>query len=272
MSMPNSFTSLAFLGGGVMATAILRALLEAKVLAPPQVCVSEIVEVRREALQGLGVRVTADNTEAINGAQIVVVAVKPQDLPGVVEPLRGQLLPAQLLISIAPGFTTARLEELAGEKIPVVRVMPNTPMLVGEGASGFCRGRFAAEVHAEWTRALLSAGGRCVEVPEKLMDAVTGLSGSGPAYACVLIEALADGGVQMGLPRDVALTLAAQTLLGAARLILETGEHPAVWKDRVATPGGTTIAGLAALEEAGVRSGLIRAVEAATRRSRELGG
>jgi len=218
------------------------------------------------------VRVTEEAAEAVPGAAVVLAAVKPQDLTGVLTGLRGVLRGDQLLVSIAPGFTTARLEELVGGEPPVIRVMPNTPMLVGEGASGFSRGRWATGTHLAWTRNLLSAGGRCVEVPEKLLDAVTGLSGSGPAYVCLILEALADGGVRMGLPRDTAITLAAQTLLGTARLVLETGEHPAVWKDRVATPGGTTIAGLAALEAGGARSALIEAVTAATERSRELAG
>jgi pyrroline-5-carboxylate reductase len=156
-------------------------------------------------------------------------------------------------------------------KTPAIRVMPNTPVQVGAGAAALCRGTHAAAAHADLVRQLFEAGGRCVEVTEAQMDAVTGLSGSGPAYVAVIIEALADGGVKMGLPRDVALTLAAQTVLGTGQLILETGDHPAVWKDRVSTPGGTTIAGLAALEEAGVRNGLIKAVEAATRRATELG-
>lgn len=264
--------SLAFLGGGVMATAILRSLLDQGVVEPGRVSVGEIDPAKRESLSALGVRAVASNAEAASGADILLLAVKPWIVPAVLTELGPQLTSSQLVVSIAAGVTLRRMEELLPDGVPVIRVMPNTPIQVGEGASALCRGASATPEHAALARQLFEAGGRCVEVTEPQMDAVTGLSGSGPAYACLMIEALADGGVRMGLPRDVAQTLAAQTLLGAARLLLETGDHPAVWKDRVATPGGTTIAGLAALEEAGVRSGLIRAVEAATLRSRELGG
>jgi pyrroline-5-carboxylate reductase len=254
-----------------MATAILRAALDRGVVHTAQVVVCDVLPGRRAVMAEMGVAAVADNAEAIRDADTIIAAVKPQDLPGVLGSLHGRINPGQLLVSIAPGITTGQLEHQAGEGIPVVRVMPNTPVLVGEGASGYCRGRHAESTHGERVRRLFESGGKCVEVPEKLMDVVTGLSGSGPAYVCLIVEALADGGVRMGLPRETALTLAAQTVLGAARLLIETGEHPAVWKDRVATPGGTTIAGLAALEMAGVRGGIIQAVEAATRRSSELG-
>jgi pyrroline-5-carboxylate reductase len=263
---------LAFLGGGVMATAIVRSLLDRGVVAADQVAISEINEARRQALTALGVRVFAANREAGEGAGALVLAVKPHVLPAVLEEIAPSLSPGQLLISIAAGITTRQIELLIPDGVPVVRVMPNTPVQVGEGAAALCRGHHATPEHASLVRQLFEAGGRCVEVTEPQMDAVTGLSGSGPAYVCLVIEALADGGVRMGLPRDVALTLATQTVLGTARLLQETGEHPGVWKDRVATPAGTTIAGLAALEEAGVRSGLIKAVEAAARRAAELGG
>jgi pyrroline-5-carboxylate reductase len=262
---------LAFLGGGVMASAILRSLLDQGLLAPEQMAVSDPVEACRQAAVRLGVQAFATNREALQGAGVILLAVKPDVVPSVLQEVGGSLTAAHLLISIAPGISTAWIEGQLPEGIPVIRVMPNTPVLVGAGASGFSRGTHATPHHAELVRQIFSAGGRCVEVAEKLLDAVTGLSGSGPAYVCLIIEALADGGVRMGLPRDVALTLAAQTVLGGAKLVLETGDHPAVWKDRVATPGGTTIAGLAALERAGVRSGLIEAVKAATERSTELG-
>jgi pyrroline-5-carboxylate reductase len=174
------------------------------------------------------------------------------------------------VVSIAAGVPVFEIEAVLPHS-PVIRVMPNTPVQVGAGAVAFCRGTRATDEHAALVRQVFEAGGICVEVTEAQLDAVTGLSGSGPAYACLIIEALADGGVRMGLPRAVAQQLAAQTLLGTAKLVMESGEHPGVLKDRVATPGGTTIAGLAALEEAGVRSALIKAVEAASRRSAELG-
>jgi pyrroline-5-carboxylate reductase len=213
----------------------------------------------------------ASNVEAAQQANVLVLAVKPGVVPAVLDELSGAVTANQLVLSLAAGVTVAQLEERLPQGTPVIRVMPNTAAQVGEGAAAFCRGTHAGPEDAALAQEVLSAGGRCVEVTEPQMDAVTGLSGSGPAYVCLIIEALADGGVRMGLPRDVALTLAAQTVLGAAKLVRDTGDHPAVWKDRVATPGGTTIAGLAALEEAGVRSGLIKAVEAATRRSAELG-
>jgi pyrroline-5-carboxylate reductase len=263
--------SFAFLGGGVMATAILRSLLDAGLAVPERVAVSEPQAARRQVLAELGVRAVAGNAEAVAGADVVVLAVKPYVIPSVLQEVGGALSPSQVVISIAAGVTLAQLEALLPAGVPAIRVMPNTPVQVGAGASAFCRGAAATEEHAALVRQVFEAGGRCVEVTEAQIDAVTGLSGSGPAYVCLIVEALADGGVRMGLPRDVALTLAAQTLLGSAKLILDTGDHPAVLKDRVATPGGTTIAGLAALEEAGVRSGLIRAVEAATRRATELG-
>lgn len=254
-----------------MAGAILRSLLQAGLVSPAQVSVSEIVAERRDQLAALGVRAVPTNQEAAADADVLVLAVKPYVVPTVLQELRAHLRSTQLVVSIAAGVTVAQIEAELPDGTPAIRVMPNTPVQVGAGAAALSRGTHATAEHAALVRALFEAGGRCVEVSEAQLDAVTGLSGSGPAYVCLIIEALADGGVKMGLPREVALTLAAQTVLGTGRLILESGDHPAVWKDRVSTPGGTTIAGLAALEEAGVRSGLIRAVEAATRRAAELG-
>jgi pyrroline-5-carboxylate reductase len=262
----------AFIGGGVMAEALIRAVLAHGLATPEEVRAADPVAARRAALSALGVQATASNAEAAAGAEMVVVAVKPDLLPTVLQALSPSLDPSQLILSIAPGISLERLEALAPPGAPVVRVMPNTPAQVGAGAAAFCRGTRASDEHAARVGQFLGAAGRCVEVPEKLMDAVTGLSGSGPAFVCVVIEALADGGVKAGLPREVALTLAAQTVMGAGKLVLDSGDHPAVWKDRVATPGGTTIAGLAALEAGGLRSALIQAVEAAARRSRELSG
>lgn len=254
-----------------MASAILRSLLNRELLSPQQVTVADPAEACRAAVSGLGVAATASNLEAVQGADVVVLAVKPGVVPTVLAEVGQALSPTSLVVSIAAGVSTREMEAHLPSSVPVIRVMPNTPVQVGAGAAALCRGIHATAEHAALVRQLFEAGGLCVEVTEAQLDAVTGLSGSGPAYVCLMVEALADGGVRMGLPRDVALKLAAQTLLGGAQLILETGDHPAVWKDRVATPGGTTIAGLAALEEAGVRSGLIKAVEAASRRSAELG-
>jgi pyrroline-5-carboxylate reductase len=260
----------AFIGGGVMAEALIRAILSRRLASPEEIAVADPVEARRKALAALGVRALADNAEAAAGADMVVLAPKPAIVPQALAPLAQVLTPAQLVVSIAAGVPLRALEAHVPTGVPVIRVMPNTPAQVGAGAAAFCRGTNATDAHAAQVSVFLGAAGTCVEVPESLMDAVTGLSGSGPAFICLVIEALADGGVQAGLPRPTAMALAAQTVLGTGQLILQSGEHPAVWKDRVATPGGTTIVGLAALEAGGLRSALIEAVVAATRRSREL--
>jgi pyrroline-5-carboxylate reductase len=223
-----------------------------------------------------GIQVVNDNATVLKTAKIVIVAVKPQVLAGAMGALSGSAgaSPSQdaggpLLVSIAAGWTLARLREvLPGARW--VRVMPNTPALVGESASAFTAGPDVTEREKKQIFELLTGVGRAWELPEHLLDAVTGLSGSGPAYAFLMIEALSDGGVRMGLPRDVATALAAQTLRGAASMVLSSNEHPGALKDRVASPGGTTIAGLFELESHGVRGALIAAVTAATERSREL--
>jgi pyrroline-5-carboxylate reductase len=213
----------------------------------------------------------AQEISALAGSEVILLCTKPHD---VAEALRQTIAacgdnPA-LVISIAAGITLATLEA-AAPRLRVIRAMPNTPALVGKGAAAYCLGKTAGRDDAATAARLLGAVGLAVEVPERLMDAVTGLSGSGPAYVYLVIEALADGGVRSGLPRADALKLAAQTVLGAATMVLETGEHPAVLKDMVTSPGGTTIAGLAELEGHGVRAALIDAVTAATRRAAELG-
>ena len=200
----------------------------------------------------------------------MVLAVKPQSITQLLEEIRPGLTPEHLLISIAAGVTLRQLEAKLGP-VRLVRVMPNTPCLVGAGASGYTPGGSATQDDVALVDRLLNAIGRAYRVPEGLLDAVTGLSGSGPAFVAVIIEALSDGGVRVGLPRDVATALAAQTLLGTARMVLEAGLHPAVLKDMVSSPGGTTIAGLHALEHGGMRAALMDAVEAATRRATELG-
>lgn len=218
-----------------------------------------------------GCRTTQDNAEVVARADVIFLAVKPQQVPDLLTGLKGRWRSEQLIISIAAGVRLATLADLVGKGPRLVRVMPNTPCLVGKSASAYTLGETASPADAELVARLLGAVGRAWQVPESQLDAVTGLSGSGPAFVYVMIEALSDGGVRMGLPRELATALAAQTVLGAAEMVLETGDHPGVLKDQVTSPGGTTIAGLAALESGGLRSALISAVEAATRRSQELG-
>lgn len=262
-----------FIGGGSMAEALITGLIRADLVGAGQILVSDPSGQRRNYLaEKFAVGVTADNSTVVSGSDIVVLAVKPFVMGEVLDEIGSGFGPAHTVISIAAGITTNYIEKSIADQVPVVRAMPNTPALLGAGATAVCCGRWANEQHRELALAVFGAVGRAVPVPEKLMDAVTGLSGSGPAYMYIIAEALTDAGVRMGLPRDVALTLASQTMLGAARMILETGHHPAVLKDMVTTPGGTTIEGLLALEEGGIRAALFRAVEYACRRSSQQSG
>jgi pyrroline-5-carboxylate reductase len=264
--------SLAFLGTGNMAEALLKGLLRKERAAPSEiVCAEPRAERRDEIARLYGVRVTDDNRAAVVGADLVVLSVKPQVLDAVLAGVGPALGPGHLVISIAAGVPIAVLASRLPAGARIIRTMPNTPALVGEGATALSRGPHATEADLALARSLFEAVGLAVVVDEHLLDAVTGLSGSGPAYVFLAIEALADGGVKAGLPRATALTLAAQTVLGAARLVLETGTHPAQLKDQVTSPAGTTIAGVQALEARGFRAALMEAVEAAARRSRELG-
>jgi pyrroline-5-carboxylate reductase len=221
--------------------------------------------------QATGVKAVATNAEVVMDCEAIILAVKPQVMSAVLAEMKPHIQSRHLIISIAAGITLQTLTEglLPGARI--LRVMPNTPCLVGASASGFAASLGASEFDVAIVGQLFGAVGKAFPLPEPLLDAVTGLSGSGPAFIYVLIESLADGGVRMGLPRDVAQTLAAQTVLGSAKMVLETGTHPAALKDAVASPGGTTIAGLHALERGGFRAAILNAVEAATLRSRELG-
>jgi pyrroline-5-carboxylate reductase len=264
---------LACIGGGNMAEAMLRGLIASKRLTASEVVVSDIREERLTQLRATyGVETQPKNAEAARGAAVVLLAVKPQVIRQALGDLAPVLTEAQLVVSIAAGIPTAAIEQACfPREIRVVRVMPNTPALVLQGVSALAPGRHASAEDVQTARAFFDAVGRTVVVDERLLDAVTGLSGSGPAYVFLAIEALADGGVKAGLPRDVAQMLAAQTVRGAAAMVLETGRHPGELKDMVASPAGTTIAGLHVLEQAGLRAALIGAVEAAARRSRELG-
>ncbi|KAL6046207.1 Pyrroline-5-carboxylate reductase [Balamuthia mandrillaris] len=317
----------AFIGGGQMATALACGLIASSFTTPQNIIASDLHEFsRKKFVEATKANATPSNLEAVKNADIIILAVKPQVLHVVFKELRPHLTTNSLVISIAAGFDLAALLQGLGEHLRVVRVMPNTPALVGKGASAFSLGGKATKEDAETVRRLLSGVGLAFEVPEKLLDGgmfffcccantlfsffyvslslfhlfryssvsslpsllyssllltathknthtkVTGLSGSGPAYVYQFIEAMSDGGVRMGVPREVATQLAAQTVLGAAQMVLETGEHPGQLKDKVTSPGGTTIAGIHALERGGLRATVMNAVEAAALKARELGG
>lgn len=263
----------AIIGGGKMGGILARGMITRKLLAPQNITVTDIEPERLEELRSaLKLRVTGDNAEAVKGADIVVLAVKPQNFPETLKGIRRVANASKVFISIAAGVTTDSIEKLLTRKPRVLRVMPNVAALAGEGAAAVARGHYARKDDVRYALAMLGAVGLAVEVEEKLMDAVTGLSGSGPAYCFVIIEALADAGVQLGLSRDLAEKLAAQTMLGAARLCLQENQHPARLKNMVTSPGGTTAAGLRVLEEGKIRATLTGAVEAAAKRAKELAG
>jgi pyrroline-5-carboxylate reductase len=261
-----------FLGGGNMAAALVKGLLHAKVVPPESVIVSDVKPERLKWLEEThGVKTTTDNHALVKTCDVVVLAVKPQVFDKVLDAVGADFRSDQLLVSVAAGVPVSAMEGRLPANARVVRSMPNTPATVDAGATAIAPGSHATEDDLDVARALFSAVGRVVTLDETLLDAVTGLSGSGPAYVMLMIEALADGGVKVGLHRDTALLLAAQTVFGSAKLLLETGEHPGRLKDMVTSPGGTAIAGLHTLESGGLRRTLIDAVEAATMRAAELG-
>ena len=261
-----------FLGAGNMGDAIIKGIIAAGLVPPDHVLASDARGDRLAQMTGqYKIRGCPDNVTLVRDADVIVLAVKPQTMASVAKEIAEAVDDAKLLISVAAGVSTARLRAELGRPARLIRVMPNTPALVLEGATAIARGQGLQPGDLETAQELFGAVGRVVVLDEDAMDAVTGLSGSGPAYVAIVIESLADGGVKMGLDRATAMTLAAQTVLGSAKLILETGTHPGQLKDIVSSPGGTTIAGVAALEEGGVRHTFIGAVERATLRSRELG-
>jgi pyrroline-5-carboxylate reductase len=268
-----SSAMIGFLGAGRMATALARGFARARMVPPRRMIASDVAQAARAGFGKAvpGALLTNSNRDVAKRARVLVLAVKPDQVRAVLEELRPVFTPDHLLVSIAAGVTLARLQSALGESARVVRVMPNTPALVGAAACAFSPGQTATAEDARLVQRLLEAVGVAFQVRESLLDAVTGLSGSGPAYAFLMIEALSDGGVAAGLPRDVATKLAAQTLLGAAQMVLETGLHPGALKDMVASPGGTTIEGLHELEKAAVRGALSNAVRAAAEKSRKLG-
>jgi pyrroline-5-carboxylate reductase len=262
---------LAVLGAGKLGEALIRGLIEARVVRAEDVTVTAGHAARVEHLaRTLGVRGAASNAEAARGAGTVILSVKPQTVPSVLAELSGVLEPTQLLVSVAASVGTAFIEKHLVRPVPVVRAMPNTPALIRAGMTGLAAGRHATRDHMEAALHLFRPLGRTLLVDEKHMDAVTALSASGPAFIYIVIESLAEGGVKVGLPRDVATELAAQTVLGSGAMVLETGEHPAKLKDLVTTPAGCTIDGILELEEGGLRVTLIKTIVRATQRAKEL--
>ena len=261
----------AVLGAGKMGGILLQAFLKQNLFAPEQIHATVGHAERALALSTQwGVDVTTNNLEAARQSDLILLGVKPMQVPGLVEEIRPALTTAKTLISFAASVKTRAIEDAAGMEIAVIRAMPNTPSALGAGAAALCRGRFVSAAQMELAERIFETVGRAVVVDEKHMDAVTGLSGSGPAYIYIIIEALAEAGVKVGLPRDIATELAAQTTFGAAKMVLETGYHPAMLKDAVTTPAGSTIDGIMALEEGGLRVTLIKAVMRATERAKQL--
>lgn len=262
---------IAFIGGGQMAEALIGGLLSAKLCSPDRIWATDPVASRLDHLKKkYGIQVSGQNREAVVWAEVVVLAVKPQILDAVLKEIAADL-GKTLVVSVVAGAPIRRIADVCDPKTRIIRTMPNTPAMVHEGMTAIAIGPGVGEGDVNCVRQMFESVGKVVPVEERLMDAVTGLSGSGPAYVFLAIEALTDGGVKMGLSRETAGLLAAQTVLGAARMVLETGQHPARLKDQVTSPGGTTIAGLHQLEQGGLRATLIDAVEAATKRSQELG-
>lgn len=260
------------IGAGNMTEALVVGMLAAGVAHPDQLYATDILPERRAHFQDrYKIKVSGDNVEAVRQGQIIVLSVEPQVLDEVLGSVKSVLEGKHLIISVAAGYPISRLEAHLKAEARIVRAMPNTPSSVLAGVTALSFGPRLAEEDQKVARIIFESVGKVVVVEERLMDTVTGLSGSGPAYVYLMIEALADGGVKMGLSRQVAELLAAQTVLGTARMLLESGEHPGQLKDRVASPGGTTIAGIHKLEEGRLRATLIAAVEAATKRSQELG-
>jgi len=261
-----------FVGAGNMGEALIKGLVEANVVPAKSIYCGDVRRDRLAELEKIfGVQIAADNNELIRRADVIILAVKPQIMEPVVREIAPAVTRQKLLISIAAGVSTAKIRAALNKDARLIRVMPNTPALVLQGATAIAKAQHLEPDDLETATEIFTAVGRVVVLEEDLLDAVTGLSGSGPAYVAIVIESLADGGVRMGLDRATAMTLATQTVLGAAKLLLETGLHPGALKDMVSSPGGTTIAGIAALEEGGIRTTFMKAVERATLRSRELG-
>lgn len=262
--------SVGFIGAGRMAFAMIRGFINQKMVAPQQIIASDIDGGSRETIRQLGASVTPCNKETATKSDILFLSVKPQVISSVLSEIKSVLSDRTLIISVAAGVEISTIQGVLGENVRVIRVMPNTPMLIGKGASGFARGPNVTDCDIRVAKGFLDSVGLSMETSESSLDAVTGVSGSGPSYALTLMEAMADGGVKMGLSRQVALTLAAQTVAGAAEMFLATRQHPALMRDEIVSPAGKTAHANHALEKGGFRNTVINAVEAATLRSIEL--
>jgi pyrroline-5-carboxylate reductase len=266
-----SGTNLAVLGTGKLGSILLRAYLKQGLFTAKRVTATVRHDEKAASLaKELGVSVTTNNRSAVKNAEVILLAVKPQVVSEVLKEIKPALSKDTLVISVAASVPTSYIEQRAGEKVPVIRAMPNTCSTVNCGMTGICRGAHVSAEHLEIAKAMFGAVGRTVVVDEKNMDAVTGLSASGPAFAYIILESFAEAGVKVGLPRDISTLLAAQTMKGAASVVLETGDHPALLKDAVTTPAGCTIDGIMELEEGKLRVTLIKAVVKATQRAGEL--
>ena len=262
---------LAVLGAGKIGGILLRAFLKQKLVQPKHVHATvRHAEKARSLAKQLGITASTDNRAAVRDADIVLLAVKPQAVKDVLEEIKPEMKPGKLIVSVVASVPTQMMEKLLGLDMPVVRAMPNTPCAIGCGMTGLAKGVHAGKEHLEIAQAMFEAVGRVVVVDEKQIDAVTGLSASGTAFIYIILESLAEGGVKVGLPRDVSTLLAAQTMMGPARMVLDTGDHPALLKDAVTTPAGSTMDGILELEDGKVRVTLIKAVMKATQRAKEL--
>ncbi|MEW6617979.1 MAG: pyrroline-5-carboxylate reductase [bacterium] len=262
---------LVFIGAGNMAEALIRGILKIDLIEKNNLLVCDVNLKQLEFFkEELGINGTSDNKEGIRWADIIILSIKPQIMPEVLVEISEIIKPEQKIISIAAGITTKFIESKFNIEISVIRVMPNTPVLVGQGMAGICKGRYADTQDLELVKAIFEAVGKVVVVKEVLMEAVTALSGCGPAYLFTIVEVLTDAGVSVGLPRDTSLTLTIETIEGAIKMLKQTSEHPAVLRDKVTSPGGATISALNVLEEKGIRSAFIQAVTAANNRAKEL--
>ncbi len=265
--------NIGFIGAGSMAESLINGICASGGAEDIEIVCSDILHKRLEYVnETYGAVIHNNNLEVVKSSDVIIIAVKPDKVEEVVKDIRDYLSKDVLVISIAAGISSEAVEKWIDKEVPVIRVMPNTPCLIGQGVSAFSLGQYAEESHAETAERILSSVGSAVKLPEKLMNSVTALSGSGPAYVYLVIEALVDAGVSLGLSRDAAQDLAVNTIIGAANMVKESGEHPAVLKSRVMSPGGTTAAGLQALEAGKIRTSFNDALNAAYKKAKEIGG